>query len=87
MVGVHMSLVCMGSAIVVLPTAELPKIAEIKENKNMCINCEGNILNEALVALEPVFEQFGKREVINAIHDYFHAGQPDINVMQVTDHA
>jgi hypothetical protein len=51
----------------------------------MCINCDTNILNEALGALEPVFDQFGKREVINAIHDYFHAGQPDIkNVNQDT---
>lgn len=50
----------------------------------MCVNCDTNILNEALVALEPVFEDFGKREVINAIHDYFHAGQPDINVTDAT---
>lgn len=50
----------------------------------MCVNCDTNILNEALVALEPVFEEYGKREVINAIHDYFHAGQPDINVTDAT---
>lgn len=50
----------------------------------MCVNCDTNILNEALGALQPVFEQFGKREVINTIHDYFHAGQPDIKVNQVT---
>ena len=44
----------------------------------MCVNCDLNVLNEALEALKPVFESFGKRETINAIHDYFHAGQPDI---------
>lgn len=38
----------------------------------MCANCENNILNEAFIALEPLFEQHGKREVIDVIHDYFH---------------
>lgn len=50
----------------------------------MCVNCDLNVLNEALAALEPVFEQYGKRETINAIHDYFHDGQPDINVTHDT---
>jgi hypothetical protein len=43
----------------------------------MCANCDTNILNEAFIALEPIFEQYGKRNVIDAIHDYFHRGQPN----------
>ena len=50
----------------------------------MCVNCDTNILNEALEALKPVFEDHGKRQVIDVIHDYFHAGQPDNNVTDAT---
>lgn len=50
----------------------------------MCVNCDNNILNEAFNALEPVFEQFGKREVISEIHHYFHYIQPNINENQPT---
>lgn len=38
----------------------------------MCDLCDTHILNEAFIALEPLFEQYGKREVIDVIHDYFH---------------
>ncbi len=42
----------------------------------MCDLCDTTILNEVMIALDPLFEQHGKRKVIDIIHDYFHAGQP-----------
>lgn len=48
----------------------------------MCINCDDYILNEAFALLEPLFEEYGRMQVVNAIHGWYHHGQN--NVAQVT---
>lgn len=43
--------------------------------KEITVSTDTNeILEEAFLVLEPIFEQYGKREVIDAIHYYFHKG-------------
>lgn len=49
----------------------------------MCVNCDDHILNEAFELLKPLFNQYGQRNVIDAIHDWFHYGQHK-NVTQDT---
>jgi hypothetical protein len=38
----------------------------------MCINVEAFLVDESFALLEPLFEQFGKQEVLDAIHNYYH---------------
>jgi hypothetical protein len=38
----------------------------------MCANCDTNIVNEVMEALDPIFESFGEQEVLDIIHDYYH---------------
>ncbi len=40
--------------------------------KVMCANCDTNIVNDVMLALDPIFEEFGKQEVLDIIHDYYH---------------
>ena len=49
----------------------------------MCVNCDDYILNEAFAALDPLFEQYGQRNVIDVIHNWYHYGQHK-DVAQVT---
>lgn len=42
----------------------------------MCVNCDENIISEAFSALDAVFRQYGQRNVIDAIHNYYHHVQP-----------
>jgi len=37
----------------------------------MCVNCETNILNEALIALDPIIEQHGEYNVLFILNDYY----------------
>ena len=36
----------------------------------MCINCENNIVNEALIALQPVFDEFGRNQVADILREH-----------------
>lgn len=38
----------------------------------MCDLCDTNIVNEVMIALDPIFERFGEQEVLDIIHDYYH---------------
>jgi len=37
----------------------------------MCVNCDTNILNEALIALDPIIEQHGEYNVLFILNDYY----------------
>jgi hypothetical protein len=37
----------------------------------MCVNCETNILNEALIALDTIIEQHGEYNVLFILNDYY----------------
>lgn len=37
----------------------------------MCVNCDTNILNEVLIALDPIIEQHGEYNVLFILNDYY----------------
>jgi hypothetical protein len=37
----------------------------------MCVNCDTNILNEALVALDTIFQQHGEYNTLFILNDYY----------------
>ena len=39
----------------------------------MCVNCDTNILNEALLALDTVFQQHGEYNTLFILNDYYEA--------------
>lgn len=38
----------------------------------MCDLCDTSIVNEVMIALDPIFKRFGQQEVLDIIHDYYH---------------
>jgi hypothetical protein len=39
----------------------------------MCVNCDTNILNEALEALDTIFQQHGEYNTLFILNDYYEA--------------
>ena len=37
----------------------------------MCVNCDTNILNEVLIALDPIIEQHGEYNTLFILNDYY----------------
>lgn len=56
----------------------------LKKELGMCVNCDTNILNEALEALEPIFNKFGTHLVLQTITDFFKYEDSDIHTDQGT---
>jgi hypothetical protein len=37
----------------------------------MCLNCESNILNDALITLDPIFAEHGEYNILFMLNDYY----------------
>jgi hypothetical protein len=38
----------------------------------MCEICQTHIQEEVMLALDPIFEKFGRQTVLDIIHNYYH---------------
>lgn len=47
------------------------------ERITMTIKDDNDILTQILDALDNTMEEFGKREIMDILHQYFHNGQPE----------